>query len=183
MTRMSLRRFAKILGVSHSRVSEAIGAGRLAQSIGRDPNGRPFVADLKLARREWRENRSRPAPGRTRRDDSSSRLLVNAQVDVTAERARALRWHTDQAMGKLVSVEDVVRLNARLIVATRSALLAIPTKLKQARPLLTREDVSTADRLIREALETLADSAPGANGHGSSNGNGQPHDAGSEPAP
>ena len=56
----TFRQFAKLIGVSHTIVSRAARTGRLSRSLGRDRRGRPCIADVELARREWHENVSRP---------------------------------------------------------------------------------------------------------------------------
>jgi len=50
--RLSLRAFAKLVGVTDKAVRKAIASGRLVRSVGRDDRG-PFVRDAALARREW----------------------------------------------------------------------------------------------------------------------------------
>ena len=40
---------------------QAIKAGRLAKSIGRTSDGKPFIADAETAAQEWKAGASRPA--------------------------------------------------------------------------------------------------------------------------
>jgi hypothetical protein len=61
---MSLRAFAKRLGVSHTAVGKGIRNGRIERALGFDLNGRPMIADPDLAEREWRDNYD---PSRERR--------------------------------------------------------------------------------------------------------------------
>ena len=50
----SLRAYAARLGISHSTVAKAVKIGRLRESIA-VVNGRPKIADVEIADREWRE--------------------------------------------------------------------------------------------------------------------------------
>ncbi len=169
---MSLRQFAAHVGVSHSRIVEGVASGRLARSIGRDARGRPVILDAALARREWTQNAAKPP---TRSNGAPS--LVQAQVAQAVQRTRALRLSSDEREGLLVPLRDVEALNTRLIVAARTELLGLPTRLKQRRPEATRELVAEVDRLVREALENLAAGAAGAaSGVVTSPGNGHPHE-------
>ncbi len=56
----TFRAFAKAIGVSHQAVSKAAQTGRLSRSLGRDRHGRPCIADVALARREWCDNAGQP---------------------------------------------------------------------------------------------------------------------------
>jgi len=60
--RVSLSEFGRRIGASPQAVSKAIQRGRLARSVGIDAKGRKMIADVALARREWRERASKPAP-------------------------------------------------------------------------------------------------------------------------
>ena len=66
MTKTSFRAFARAIGVAHSVVSKAARGGRLKHSLGYDEEGRVYIADAALARREFKENASKPQPERQR---------------------------------------------------------------------------------------------------------------------
>ena len=58
---MSVRAFARALGVVHKAVQKGIASGRLRDSVGWNKNGQPFIADPELAVIEWTANRTRPS--------------------------------------------------------------------------------------------------------------------------
>ncbi len=62
-----------------------------------------------------------------------------------------------EAAGELVPAADVERRLVDVFSACKSRLLAIPSRAKQALPHLTTADVLELDKLIREALEELAE--------------------------
>lgn len=59
--------------------------------------------------------------------------------------------------GELVNAKQVETEIAGMIASARQKLLAIPSKAKSALPHLTLADVETLERLLRDALEGLAD--------------------------
>jgi len=65
---LTVRAFAKLIGVSHVAVLKAIERGRLRHSVRVNSFGKPEVFDPELARREWADNAGRviksalPAP-------------------------------------------------------------------------------------------------------------------------
>jgi hypothetical protein len=54
---MSLRAFARLVGVNESTVRKGIATGRLEVSVQYDTLGCPYIADVPLAEREWRTNK------------------------------------------------------------------------------------------------------------------------------
>ncbi len=50
--RLSIRAFAKRIGVSHTAIRKGIASGRLKASVGQE-NGKPCIADPELAEKEW----------------------------------------------------------------------------------------------------------------------------------
>jgi hypothetical protein len=73
----SFRAFAKAIGVSHQAVSKGARTGRLSASLGHDRHGRPCIADVALARREWRANASQPPPEREFPDVDVEALVID----------------------------------------------------------------------------------------------------------
>ncbi len=53
---LSLRAYAKRVGVSVEAVSKAVTSGRLSASVVRDERGAPKIGDVELADREWAAN-------------------------------------------------------------------------------------------------------------------------------
>lgn len=53
---LSLREFARRIGVSDTAVRKAIKAGRLSKSLGKSATGHPFVLDFSVAQAEWRRS-------------------------------------------------------------------------------------------------------------------------------
>jgi hypothetical protein len=53
---LSLRAYAKRVGVSVEAVSKAVTSGRLSGSVVRDERGAPKIGDVELADREWAAN-------------------------------------------------------------------------------------------------------------------------------
>jgi phage terminase Nu1 subunit (DNA packaging protein) len=74
-----------------------------------------------------------------------------------AAQANAVEIRVAKESGELAPVRDMELRWSRLIVAARTRLLGLPSRLGQLRPNLTREDLAAVDRLVREALEELAD--------------------------
>lgn len=184
---MALRAYARRRGVSPAAVVKAIDDGRLEASVGRTDTGARFIADPVLADREWAENTDRTrGPGAVQRrelaregeaavddvgDEDEAEEVDAGRPTMKLGEAAALEkeWGAKlkaldyrQRTGELVDAKEIRAKLAERITRTRTHLLGLPSKLKAARPQLTREDLTTLDRLIREALEELAENeAPG----------------------
>jgi phage terminase Nu1 subunit (DNA packaging protein) len=145
---LSLRSFAKVLGVDEKAVRLGVTSGRLTAAVmGRDGQGKPVITDEGKARGEWTRNAQK---ARATTPAEATRLLA-------IERARGLRLANDLKDGQLVRTADVEQCWARIATEARNALLGIPSKLKGRRPDLTSEDLRVLDALIRECLTELAD--------------------------
>lgn len=59
--RLSVRAFAKRIGVSHTAIQKGIASGRLKASVGKD-HGQSFIADADLAEKEWSAGATRLSP-------------------------------------------------------------------------------------------------------------------------
>ena len=70
----------------------------------------------------------------------------------TAAEAEIAEIKVAQAKGELVCAADAGRAWAAHAARVRSRLLAIPSDLAQALPGLTKHEVATADRVVRDAL-------------------------------
>lgn len=145
---MSLRAFARVLGVDEKAVRLGVASGRLtAAVVGRDAQGKPVITDEGKARGEWARN---AAKARVATPSEATRLLA-------VERARGLRLANDLKAGSVVRAVDVELRWSRIVSEARNALLGIPARLKGRRPDLTSEDLRVIDDLIRECLTELAD--------------------------
>ena len=173
MALVSLRQFAKLVGVNVNAVSLAIKAGRLRQSVARDQFGSPKIADVELAKQEWAANTSAdhraraggglethaqllPVTGDVTPDSTEPRESVaNATERLKTAQANLAELKLAKAAGELVSAVAVERKLVGVFVACKTALLALPSRLKQDRPELPIDVVEHLDRLIREACEAL----------------------------
>jgi hypothetical protein len=59
---ISLREYARRVGVSHTAVQKAINTGRLSACLGKDKQGNVKIADPELADREWAANTDQSSP-------------------------------------------------------------------------------------------------------------------------
>ena len=86
---MTLRALARELGVSEGAVRAAVRRGRLARSVARDTNGRPFVVDAALAAEEWDQSTKRPraeaATDDRDLDEGEVRELIEAALRVALD--------------------------------------------------------------------------------------------------
>jgi len=71
--------------------------------------------------------------------------------------ARRAKLEYEKELGKLVDVEDVKATWGRIIIAAKTAVLSIPTKVKVQLPHLPATDVITIAEIVREVLTSLAD--------------------------
>lgn len=143
--------FAKLIGVSAGRVSHMIKAG-----LPVEPDGRIDVARGKL----WIQQNVDPK--RSAAQSAQAELSFAALPDAQTERLRLLREQADYAAlknaekrGELVRAVDVEREWTSIIRHARSAILAVPSRLRQLIPHLTAEEVAIVDAELRHALEEL----------------------------
>ena len=62
-----------------------------------------------------------------------------------------------QARGELLKVDEVVHRWSAIVSGARSALLAVPKRLRDVLPDLSPSDLAKVDAEIRRALESLGD--------------------------
>lgn len=178
---LSLRAFAKRLGVSDKAIRKGIAAGRLEGAVGVTAAGQPYIADPDLAERLWTSTTRTGAGVRTPDADGSARSarsasgsassprsrpaagnlvsLADAQRAATEERARKLRLENDAREGRLVPIEQVRREAFESSRTVRDALLTVPDRL--AGDLAADTDPAVIwrklDAAIRQGLESAAD--------------------------
>ena len=161
---MSLRAFARKLGVNHTAVVKAVREGRLVRSVTRKPSGQPMITDVELALKEWAGQvaPAEPSDPLTAPPPPSApaepKTLTAARLQKAIEQVRALRLANDEKAGKLAPVEDMERRFTTRVVAARTRLLGVPSRAKQRLPHLTTADLAVLDELIREALDELSGS-------------------------
>lgn len=142
--------FANLIGVSPGRVSQMIKEG-----LPVEPNGKIDVARGKLWFQENVNQRrsvaQRPAelPLGSRSKEGHRDRLLREQADNAALKNQILRREYVKASEVEARWSDVLR---RL----RSKILAVPSRVRQANPHLTAQDVAAFDSELRAALEELA---------------------------
>jgi phage terminase Nu1 subunit (DNA packaging protein) len=154
---LGLRAFARRLGVSLPAVQRAGKEGRI--TITRNEAGRPYIADPEKATAEWEAH-------------TRTRLATNGRADEPSALAKATQRHREaqakiaeqeyaRKAGLLVPVAEVERRQAARVLAVRTKLLSLASRVQQRIPGLTREDLVVIDALVREALEELAEDRKG----------------------
>lgn len=161
--RLSLRALARQLGVSLAAVQKAIKTGRLQQSIGR-ADGKPFVQDVALAKKEWTEGRTKapPPPPQAPEQlelDPTAGSLTEAQLRVALQREVQLRIRNRQDRGQLIVAETARREAFECARAVRDAVLNVPARLSAE--LAATSDANLVHRRLddelRKALEAAAE--------------------------
>jgi hypothetical protein len=154
---LSLRAFARRLGVSHTAVEKAIATGRLARSVVRDRHGKPRIADPEVATREWVDNVTKPAPPTNAVGGFSS--LAEAQRRLAVERARKLRIENLQKQGRLIDRSLASSQSFDCARTVRDAILGVPDRI--AAELAAETDTGRVHRRLenelRVALASLAE--------------------------
>lgn len=150
---MSLRAFARRVGVTHAAVRNAIASGRLKDSVGA-LKGKPCIADPELAAKEWAAGASKPSQG-----PSASAGLTQAQIRVSLAREESLRIANDERAGRLIDAGKARRDAFVCARAIRDAVLNVPDRL--AAELAAESDARRVherlDAELRKALESLAE--------------------------
>ena len=144
--------FAKLMNVSPGRVSQMITAG-----LPVEPDGRIDVARGKL----WIAGNI--SPTRSAAQSAQDDLPFAAIPDANAERVRLLKEQADAAAlknaarrGDLVDAAAVEREWSSIMRRLRSAILAVPSRMRQTLPHLTAHDVVVLDGELRRVLQDLA---------------------------
>jgi phage terminase Nu1 subunit (DNA packaging protein) len=156
---ISGRAYARLRGVSHTAVQQRIKAGSLPTSA-KKIKDRWVIVDVDLANAEW-ETHTRPWVSANGGTNGSIYRAALAEVTLRERMARAesIELETARRKGALVPARKVELRWSAHVVAVRTAMLAIPSRYKQRVPHATTADLDILDKLIREALEELADGA------------------------
>lgn len=155
---MTVRAFARWLGVSHTAVQGRIAAGALPTSAQR-VRGRWAILDAKRAKAEWEAHTRPRMDSRKQLKSGQPSALAAATLRERVARAEAFELETARKKRLLVPAAGVEQLVTSMVVEARTALLGLPTRARQLMPHLTTVDMSTLDRLVREILEEMADGA------------------------
>lgn len=128
------------------------------------PAGEPVAAPEPAAR----DSRPRPAPriGRARQladppgvPEGTPGTVNEASLLEKIWKARKVELECRRLEGQLVDREEIVARWGRLVMQARDRMLGIPARARQEIEHLTAEDAEVIDRLLREALEALAEPA------------------------
>lgn len=142
-------------------VSNAVKAGRLKDSVTRDENGSPKIADPDLADREWEANTSHEhrerAIGRPEGDETAHEGMSLAESSAIEKlwKARTAELKFREAAGELVRAAEAQRHMEFVFAEVRSKLLGVPSRLKQRLPHVAVSDVEVLEDIVRESLEAL----------------------------
>lgn len=123
-----------MLKLSHTMIRKGIAAGRLRESLGRDARGRPFIADVELAEREWNANATKPSNGGGHAGNGNQPrpqqgTLVQAQLRVADERATALSLDNQRRRGELLDAGKVQQELFEFSRTVRDRLRNIPDRI------------------------------------------------------
>ncbi len=89
---------------------------------------------------------------------SGGAQAVSARARLAEAQAVAQEMKNRIASGALISEADVENAWTDIVLRTRSAILSVAPRVASELPHLSRHDVSTVDRALRDALTTLAQS-------------------------
>ena len=153
--------FARRIQVSLSAVSNAISTGRLRDSVSRLANGR-WLIDFEKGRKEFVENKLRravntDAPGSRHGGGSGEDTIEKAELKLKQARAELAELELAREEGKLVDAEEIEEEWGHVAALVKTKLLGVPAKARNQIPDLTTDQYLVFERLIREALEDLAD--------------------------
>jgi phage terminase Nu1 subunit (DNA packaging protein) len=152
---LSLRAYARHRGVALNAAQDAIKAGR----IGTDANGK---IDPGQADKDWDANTShghrRNTAKEIARNNQGKNAAEYARVRTIKERiqAKLLDLELKEKQRELLPAREVETEWSKLVVAFRTRILAVPSKIRSTMPDATPAVVIRIEELIREALEELA---------------------------
>ena len=149
----SVRAYARHRGCTHQAVRKAIHEGRLEASI-THVKGKPKIADIELADKEW-EAKTSPQASANPRDESADAYSASRARRETAL-ADIAEIELATRRGRFVDVEEVTAQYAAEVTAVKTKLLGIPTHLRQRHPHIPKADVDAVEAEIRAALEEFA---------------------------
>ena len=152
---MTVRAFARWLGVSHTAVQQRLAAGALPASA-RRVKGRWRILDAEQAKAEWEAHTRPRVDSRKRTQTGKPSKLADATLRERNARAEAAELENARKKRLVLPVAEFERLWAPRIVGARTYFLGWPTRAKARLPHLTAADLAVLDALVREGLEILA---------------------------
>lgn len=174
MAAMSLRAYAKRVGVSVEAVSQAIKAGRLTKSVTRE-SGKPKIADAELADREWAANTDQSKPRNAITGDPKHRRAAGEPMKPMAndgvgdgkgptyQQSRAIReaymarlakLEFDEKSGRTVSADAVRIAIFNTARKARDMLMAVPDRVA---PLVVGQtDQHEIHRILMDEVRRIA---------------------------
>lgn len=142
---ISAQALAKLTGLSTRRLRELAEAGTLPRTAkGMFPHPGALLAYIKGLREA--------AAGRAT-DESGGQDLIRERAGLAKEQREAQALKNAQARGTLIDAATAERRWADEMVRIRSRLLAIPTDVAQALPHLTKHEIASIDRTLRDAMD------------------------------
>lgn len=177
MAAMSLRAYAKRIGVSVEAVSQAIKAGRLTKSVTRDSAGKPKIGNAELADKEWAANTDQSKPRnaitgdpkhRRASKDEPMKPMANDGGDIggkgpsyaqsrairEAYMARLAKLEFDEKSGKTVSADAVRIAIFNTARKARDMLMAVPDRVA---PLVVGQtDQHEIHRILMDEVRRIA---------------------------
>lgn len=167
---MSMRKFAKLVGTSHTAISNAVKAGRLVRAVVLGPDGKVAGIDPEIGTFEWGENSPSPVSQKTKdlNDEDLPLPAGLSYADARAVRenyqARLAKLLYEEKMGRLVDSETVERQAFEMGRLVRQAVMTVPDR--YGHELAAETDVNRfTDKLTRalaEALEQASNERPDA---------------------
>jgi hypothetical protein len=172
---LSLRAFARRVGVNLWAIQKAIASGRLLKSLGEGARGNVRIENVDLALREWTENASHPAGTN---GDGGGDTVAEAQRLLHLERREAVRLANLQRAGRLVERARVERDSFECARTTRDSILAVADRISPQ--LAAESDQARVHRMLSDELrvalasiaEILDDEGRGGGGARGGGGNG-----------
>ena len=143
---ISARALAKLLGVSHTAVNEAVAAGRLR----RNEAGR---FDPPAAIRDWHENR-RQLPSAEGAKPGEGPTIARLQQADFALKVEERKLRVDERKSRLIDRARAKALVRRLAQEEREAILAFPTRWAALMAARLKVDQHELQTVLDEALRT-----------------------------
>jgi hypothetical protein len=163
---ISLRKFAKVVGVSHTAVGNAIKAGRLVRAVVLGADGKVSGIDPELGVEEWSENSPSPVSQKTKdlNDEDLPLPAGLSYADARAVRenyqARLAKLLYEEKMGRLVDSETVEKQAFEAGRLVRQAVLTVPDR--YGHELAAETEVNRfVERLTKALVEALEQAAHG----------------------
>lgn len=142
---VSTTAFSKALSISGSRTRELASAGvfvRVGNGFDLEASRARYMASLRRAAT------GRRGPGKAGGGQARERLAIAQAIAIETKNKLAAR--------DLISESEVESTWLEIVTRTKAAILAAPSRIHADLPHLSKFDVSTIDRHLRDALTRLA---------------------------